>query len=61
ATCSTLTAENADVVDAFLSDCDGAGAVPVDVAVGSTDRVGRRIRTGEEDMDGFYYACLIKR
>lgn len=56
ATCSITTQENRDQVKAFLQRTNNA------TLVGSeTDNPGRQILPGEEDMDGFYYAVLIKQ
>ncbi|MGO1298072.1 MAG: 16S rRNA (cytosine(967)-C(5))-methyltransferase RsmB [Vibrio sp.] len=56
ATCSITAQENRDQVTAFLKRTTNA------TLVGSeTDNPGRQILPGEEDMDGFYYAVLIKQ
>lgn len=68
ATCSTLTAENAAVVGAFLAQHPSARDVTAaamqalgwESAAGSGDRPGHRIAPGSGGMDGFYYACLEK-
>lgn len=61
ATCSVLCAEGADVVAAFIEDTDGAAEVPINAEWGEAEAVGRRIPTGEADMDGFYFARVTKR
>jgi 16S rRNA (cytosine967-C5)-methyltransferase len=64
ATCSTLTAENAAVVDAFLErhpDASDATASEVRaLGLSPTAGCGYRIAPGSGGMDGFYYACLDK-
>jgi 16S rRNA (cytosine967-C5)-methyltransferase len=60
ATCSLLRAEGADVAAGFLADTAGAAEDPIDAEWGEPEAVGRRIFTGEADMDGFYYARLHK-
>ena len=59
ATCSSLPAENADVVRAFLASHPDARlqTLPGQAA----DSIGRIIRPGEAGMDGFYYALLVKQ
>jgi 16S rRNA (cytosine967-C5)-methyltransferase len=64
-TCSVLRAENEQVVTAFLAGaCDASDETPARSAgwparpVGSIP--GYRVQVGEADMDGFYYACLVK-
>lgn len=58
ATCSLLVQENGDRIQAFLSRQPQARVRPIRVPWGRAGSVGRQILTGEEDMDGFYYACL---
>ena len=58
ATCSSLPAENADVIQNFLASQSDARlqALPGQ----SESDCGRVINPGEAGMDGFYYALLIK-
>lgn len=59
ATCSSLPAENADVIRAFLASQPDAR---LQVLPGQpADGIGRIIRPGESGMDGFYYALLAKQ
>ena len=59
ATCSSLPAENADVIRAFLPSQPDAR---LQVLPGQpADGIGRIIRPGESGMDGFYYALLAKQ
>lgn len=60
ATCSVLRAEGAEVVGGFLAGTADAAEEPIDAEWGEAEAVGRRIPTGEADMDGFYYARLAK-
>lgn len=64
ATCSVFDIENAAVVAAFVSNTDDAIVEPMlsnGVEWGRQCGPGRQILTGEAGMDGFYYACLVKR
>jgi 16S rRNA (cytosine967-C5)-methyltransferase len=70
ASCSALRAENAAVVDAFVSAHDGvrdvtsaamtAAGVPAPDQPSATRGSGYAIAAGTRGMDGFYYACLEK-
>lgn len=60
ATCSILPAENGDMMAAFLADHDDARALPLQTAWGLTAGAGRQILPGDANMDGFFYACLVK-
>jgi 16S rRNA (cytosine967-C5)-methyltransferase len=60
ATCSFLHAENDDVIEQITT---RVADVRVDTPAlhwGRATRYGRQILPGEDDMDGFYYARLIK-
>lgn len=66
-TCSVLRAENVHVVNAFLDRHADArvlepilGNDPDETAWGLHDGAGRQIITGTMEMDGFYYALLVK-
>jgi len=59
-TCSVFRCENAGVVETFLAERDDATELPLDVAWGQKQSVGRQLLPGEQDVDGFYYARLIK-
>jgi 16S rRNA (cytosine967-C5)-methyltransferase len=61
ATCTILTRENDDVIDAFLGRVNGAESRSIEAAWGQPSRYGRQILPGVEQMDGFYYACIAKR
>jgi 16S rRNA (cytosine967-C5)-methyltransferase len=64
--CSVLKAENAAVVRSFLADTPaGADVTPAAVAgwppSPDPEGPGYARLPGEADMDGFYYACLVKQ
>lgn len=60
-TCSVFQAENDDIVDAFARENTSAEVFALDFPNARNTRCGRQILPGEDGMDGFYYACLIKR
>ena len=59
-TCSVLNEENDGQIDRFLSAHSNAEATTIEVAWGRTSAHGRQILPGEEEMDGFYFACISK-
>ena len=59
-TCSVLAEENSGQVTHFLASCPDATEQPVDGAWGHACNHGRQLLPGENDMDGFYFACLQK-
>ncbi|MCC6202088.1 MAG: 16S rRNA (cytosine(967)-C(5))-methyltransferase RsmB [Gammaproteobacteria bacterium] len=62
ATCSVLRTENEDQIARFAqrhSDV-AVGFTAGAPACGTTLRYGLQVLPGEHDMDGFYYACLVK-
>jgi len=67
ASCSMLKAENADVITAFLAqhpeaaDNTAAVAEKFGLKTIAPELPGLVIQVGEQEMDGFYYACLDKR
>ena len=61
ATCSVLRRENEEVVAAFLAAHPDAWDPPIMADWGRVPSHGRQILPGEADMDGFYYAVLVKR
>jgi 16S rRNA (cytosine967-C5)-methyltransferase len=61
ATCSIFKGENDKVLEEFVEANDSAKVDRIAADWGSSSDFGRQIITGEEDMDGFYYARLIKR
>lgn len=63
ATCSVLAAENSEQVAAFIRRHPDALAVPI-AAAGAWGRpsgFGRQILPGEANMDGFFYAVIVKQ
>lgn len=60
-TCSILPEENDNTVRAFLACEPSATEAPLPEAVGRACAVGRQNLPGEHGMDGFYYACLLKK
>lgn len=61
ATCSILPQENERQMSAFLAGTVDAEELPITAEWGVARSVGRQILTGEEGMDGFYYARVVKR
>ncbi len=61
ATCSVLKQENELQIGAFLSRHSDAQELPIDADWGQARPHGRQILSGELQMDGFYYAKLVKR
>lgn len=59
ATCSILPQENKDQVSAFLARTADATLVPIEEQTNPQD-IGWQIVPGQENMDGFYYARLVK-
>ncbi len=59
ATCSVLKRENSLQISEFLSNHQEAVCTP-DQAASDQPDPGRQILPGENDMDGFFYACLRK-
>ncbi len=60
ATCSVLAEENGLQIEDFLNKHDDARLEPIERDWGSPTTAGRQILPGEENMDGFFYACLRK-
>jgi 16S rRNA (cytosine967-C5)-methyltransferase len=59
-TCSVLREENDGQIARFLAFHPDAEAAAIDVAWGVSCVHGRQILPGDEDMDGFYFACVNK-
>jgi 16S rRNA (cytosine967-C5)-methyltransferase len=59
-TCSVLAEENERQIGRFLTACPEAADVMPEVPWGRSVTHGRQVLPGENDMDGFYYACLRK-
>ena len=65
-TCSVLAAENDNVVNSFLETRDDAAEDTVLPNYNKRDLMRRKafgyqVLPGTADMDGFYYACLVKK
>jgi len=61
ATCSVLPQENHLQISAFLSETSDAKEQPIDASWGERVTTGRQLIPGQDNMDGFYYACLVKQ
>jgi 16S rRNA (cytosine967-C5)-methyltransferase len=59
-TCSVLADENWRQIKGFIQQHADAAEVPIDAAWGHRCEYGRQILPGENEMDGFYFACLRK-
>jgi len=59
-TCSVLKAENTEQIKRFIAHHHNAMAVPFAATWGHAQPIGRQILPGEDNFDGFYYACLTK-
>jgi 16S rRNA (cytosine967-C5)-methyltransferase len=59
-TCSVFRQENSDALQAFLDRRDDASELPLPAVWGKALPVGRQLLPGEQGMDGFYFARLIK-
>jgi 16S rRNA (cytosine967-C5)-methyltransferase len=60
ATCSILRVENEAQVAAFLARTPDASAQALDTTFGHASGAGRQRLPGEDGMDGFFYAALVK-
>ena len=60
ATCSILPTENDDVIARFLADRRDAKVGVIEAPWGCATHHGRQILPGDDGMDGFYYARLVK-
>jgi 16S rRNA (cytosine967-C5)-methyltransferase len=59
-TCSVLQEENSGQIEHFLMTQPDAAESVIDAGWGRACRHGRQLLPGENDMDGFYFACLRK-
>jgi 16S rRNA (cytosine967-C5)-methyltransferase len=59
ATCSILPQENSQQVELFLTRTPDASLVPIEQQT-HLDDIGWQILPGQDNMDGFYYARLVK-
>ena len=60
-TCSVLAAENERQIGVFLEDNPDAVEQKIAASWGRPCAHGRQILPGDDDMDGFYFACMRKR
>ena len=60
ATCSILRQENDSQIEKFIKQHNDAVSICIESDWGLLTKYGKQIITGENDMDGFYYACLHK-
>jgi 16S rRNA (cytosine967-C5)-methyltransferase len=60
ATCSVLQQENSQQIQRFLATQADARLVTISAAWGHELQAGRQILPGEDGMDGFFYACILK-
>jgi 16S rRNA (cytosine967-C5)-methyltransferase len=60
ATCSVLADENITQISRFVTNHADARSPDLEFGWGRKQEFGRQILPGDEDMDGFYYACIHK-
>ncbi len=60
ATCSILKQENQNQIEQFLSNNNNAKIQNINLQIPSNCDIGLQILPGENQMDGFYYAKLLK-
>jgi 16S rRNA (cytosine967-C5)-methyltransferase len=61
ATCSVLACENEQQIALFISEHNDCKVLQINSSWGRTTGHGQQILPGEHDMDGFFYAVLLKR
>jgi 16S rRNA (cytosine967-C5)-methyltransferase len=61
ATCSVFRMENSDNIQVFRARHTDAGDLPIAADWGLAQAAGRQVLPGVADMDGFYFARLVKR
>ena len=59
-TCSVLADENSGQIANFLKTHADAAELPIAAVWGRECRHGRQVFPGENEMDGFYFACLTR-
>jgi 16S rRNA (cytosine967-C5)-methyltransferase len=59
-TCSILKQENSELIKEFLTNNNDCTLKPINTQWGYDTGCGRQILTGQDNMDGFFYACLEK-
>jgi 16S rRNA (cytosine967-C5)-methyltransferase len=60
ATCSILSSENSQQISAFMREHADSKEVKITAEWGQPCEHGQQILPGDNNMDGFYYACLTK-
>jgi 16S rRNA (cytosine967-C5)-methyltransferase len=60
ATCSILKQENEAQIEHFLNNHIDAAEIPIESEWGIKRSFGKQVLTGDQQMDGFYYAKLVK-
>ena len=61
ATCSVLKDENERQIDQFLARTPQMQALSLDERYGHASGAGRQRFAGEDGMDGFFYALMMRR
>jgi 16S rRNA (cytosine967-C5)-methyltransferase len=59
-TCSILKQENSDLIEQFTKKHSDCVLKSIDAKWGKDTGYGRQIISGQDNMDGFFYACLEK-
>lgn len=59
-TCSVFRQENEAQIRKLMSEHEDAGEVIIDASWGVACEYGRQLLPGEDDSDGFYFACVRK-
>ncbi len=60
-TCSILPEENEQVIEQFLQTHSDICEEKINAQWGIAKKFGRQILPGQDNMDGFYYACFLKK
>ncbi len=61
ATCSIFPEENVEIISEFLTTHTDAKELKIEASWGVAQKFGRQILPGMDNMDGFYYARLVKK
>ena len=59
-TCSILPEENVELTQKFISQHSDAIAMPIALPIGIPQTIGHQLLPGQDQTDGFYYACIRK-
>jgi 16S rRNA (cytosine967-C5)-methyltransferase len=60
-TCSILKQENSETIKLFIENTPDCVLKPIDAEWGKDTSYGRQVLPGQDNMDGFFYACLEKK